>query len=81
MTPLSRFNKAMDLAQEYLRRRNRQGVMISATGWTEMAIAQVCRALAIANAMHDSRRRSLCMRVLNWLRVDITRTRPVAQAA
>lgn len=81
MSPLSRFNKAIDLAQNYLRRRNRQGVMISATGWTELAIAQVCRALAIANAMHDARRRSLCMRVLNWLRVDIARIRPIAKAA
>jgi hypothetical protein len=81
MSRISRFNKAIDLAQEYLRRRNRQGVLISATGWTELAIAQVCRALAIANAMQDSRRRALCLRVLNWLRIDIARIRPIAKAA
>lgn len=81
MTPISRFNKAVGLAQDYLRRRNRPGVMSSAAGWTELAIAQVCRARAVAHAMQDRDRRALCMRVLNWLRADMARRRPVSIAA
>jgi hypothetical protein len=74
MTPIYRFNTSIGLARDYLRyARDRRGVLINRAGWIELATEQVRRALAAANAMHDSERRALCLRLLNWLRADGSR--------
>lgn len=64
----------LELAACALRDRQNALTLWRSRYFLDEAEGYVRRALGIANRMRDRKRAGLCLRILNWIRVDLART-------
>ncbi|MBN9453222.1 MAG: hypothetical protein J0I42_14840 [Bosea sp.] len=69
--PLVDFNYWITAAREDLQRRRNFRSTTAQADYLRLATTSLSRALSAANRLRDARRRSLCMRALNWVRTDL----------